>query len=369
MDRGGAERVVLDLSNALAEKGHEVDILTAIPIDRESLPVTLDPRITLRSVRRSSGTTISAYFGLLLWLLPNRSWVLSRDIIHCHLTFGAVFGIVAKLARFLAHRLKPAILETYHAVGLPIPKSKRWLHRLMLAQRDRAVLMALDPYWERFCVNNPHTHPVVILNGVSAPSKPTKEAARRYRAASGISHDALVVGSVGRLVPERRPDLLFDAFVALAARRDDVHLLLAGKGPERDGLLARATQLGLEERIHLPGLVLNPAEAFSTIDLYWTINVGATTGVAALEAALFGRPIIALQLDLNYHATGQDWIWSTSDPNSLADRSVEMLFASDCLEGVAQAQKAHAIEAHGVELMTMRYIRLYEEAVAQSQAR
>jgi glycosyltransferase involved in cell wall biosynthesis len=69
-----------------------------------------------------------------------------------------------------------------------------------------------------------------------------------------------LVGYVGRLVPEKGVDVFLDAL----ARIRGAHGVIAGDGGERGALEARATSLGLGERVRFTG-ALPPGEAARVI--------------------------------------------------------------------------------------------------------
>jgi len=174
----------------------------------------------------------------------------------------------------------------------------------------------------------------------------------------------MVIGSIGRLVPARRPDLLVEAFaklVRITGKR--LHLLLAGEGPERNRLVAQAQALGVAELVHLPGLVLDREGPLGLIDLYLTVNVGPVTGIAALEASFAGLPVIALQFRRDYRNGACDWIPSYADPAALAKRAAELIGDESRLRELAVSQGAFAQAHHGVESMARAYDELYDAAL------
>ena len=140
-------------------------------------------------------------------------------------------------------------------------------------------------------------------------------------------------------------------------------------GPERAPLTARARELGLERRVHFSGLVLDAAEPLGLIDLYLTVAVGPTIGIAALEATLFGLPVLAVQLLADYRPRPQDWIWSSADPAKVADRAIELLSDHALLRALAERQREHALAIHSVEAMGNAYERLYNDARARRRER
>jgi len=365
LTKGGAERVVVDLANAAVEDGHEVSIVAAIPAPPELVAQDLRPEVDIRYV--GSGSIRAAYLRLPLWLVRNRKWLFGQDVIHCHLTFGSVFAAAAQRLRRLLRR-RPAIVETYHAVGMAIPNSERARHAMLLKGRDAIAFMAEDSFWRRYAMGNKSTIFRTIPNGIAEPRPASKEKSRRYRThCAAIPENALaVVGTVGRLVPARRPDLLLEAFANVAeAIGPDVHLLMAGEGGERGALEETARRKGIARQVHMPGLVLDPAEPIGAMDLYLTINVGPITGIAGLEAAFLGVPVIGLQILDDYESKADDWIWSSRNPGEVALTAVDLLNDRAALHDLAERQQAIARQRFSIDAMSRAYDELYSVALAR----
>ena len=104
-----------------------------------------------------------------------------------------------------------------------------------------------------------------------------------------------------------------------------VHFLLAGGGPELNRMRSLANEHNLEKQVHFPGEVNEPIKALAVMDLYISINVGSITGLAGMEAAMSGVPVIAMQWTPGYIATPNDWIWSSINQSDVAQRSCELL--------------------------------------------
>lgn len=367
LGKGGAERVVVDLTNQAANDGHEVSLAAWTPAPPELMSHLLRPDIPVRYLDEQRGAVWRAYMRLLPWVFSNREWLLSHDVIHCHLSMGSAFAAYVQLLRGLHGRRTPAVVETYHAVGGAIPELDRALHARLLSRRDAVAFVAEDPYWARYRERRSRRLFRTIPNGISDPGPIDRAVSQRYRRnVARIPEDALVVGSVGRLVPERRPDLLLETFVRLAERSDrNVHLLLAGEGPMRVQLEETARAAGLENRVHMPGLILNPVDAFGTIDLYLTVNSGAITGIAALEAAWTGVPVAAVQLDTGYRRTESDWIWSSAEPQKLAAHVASLLEDETERGRIAEKQSALAKARYSVESMASANYALYNDVLSQ----
>lgn len=133
-----------------------------------------------------------------------------------------------------------------------------------------------------------------IDHGVLGPLETFDKAAAR--AAFGLPADAWLAVSSGRLAPSKNQIELVGALVQLP----DIHLAIAGTGPERDNLVAFAQSCNVADRLHLVGEV-PPARIFEFLaagDAYAFASVTETFGLAAVEAAISGLPIVASDLSV-----------------------------------------------------------------------
>jgi glycosyltransferase involved in cell wall biosynthesis len=101
---------------------------------------------------------------------------------------------------------------------------------------------------------------------------------------------------VGRLVPEKGPDLLVRAFAALARTHPRARLRLAGDGPLRDELPGLAARLGVGGSVELLGrLPFERVEA--ELARAWALVAPSRWaepfGLAAVEAVTRGVPVVA----------------------------------------------------------------------------
>jgi glycosyltransferase involved in cell wall biosynthesis len=105
----------------------------------------------------------------------------------------------------------------------------------------------------------------------------------------------VVVGAVARLSPEKGLRYLIDAFARLARGDDRVRLVLAGDGPERRRLERMVERQGLGERVRFLGEVPHESvpDVLADIDVFAMPSIWEGFGVAALEAAAMGVPVVA----------------------------------------------------------------------------
>lgn len=372
--KGGGERVTAELANHAAQAGHDVTVIAACPVDSILLRDALHPDVRVRYVTDLSlHSRMGWYLRTPPWLLRHRSWLLEQDILHCHLTYGAVFGTAVAILRSVLGARRPVIVETYHAVGMPIPTVHRWVHARLAARRDALAVMAEDEYWRAFLAARPGLVSAFIPNGTSMSTDDDVDHDMRiaYRREVGIPDDCrFVIGTVGRLEPDRQPWRYVPIFAEIArVLGPQVRFIIGGGGSELDRMRSLVSERGLMGQIHLPGLVIRPRLPLSIMNLYVTLNVGAVTGMAALEAAASGVPVLGIQMLDKYQPGPKDWIWSSADLSAVATRAIELLRSPTELKALAERQRAYVRTHHTTEAMACSYNTLYQTAAERSRSK
>lgn len=367
LTKGGGERVVAELANYAVQAGHQVTIIAAWPADSALLRDSLNYDVDVRYVSHSVDSRLGRYLRILPWMWRHRFLLADQDIIHCHLTYGAIFATFVKVFR---RGSRPIVVETYHAVGMPIPWLKRWFHARLAVHRDAFVLIAQDAFWDKFLASHPDLLSITIPNGISIPDITRIDTAESisYRKELGIPDNCkFVIGSVGRLSPDRQPWLYLPIFAEIVSVLGaDVQFVIAGGGTELDRMRELVKEHGLAGRVHFPGHILDPKPVMLAFDLYITLNVGATPGVAAMEAAMLGVPVLAIQLLSNYCPTPNDWIWSSANPLDLANRSIHILRSPPYRKSLIERQRSHVSVNHTAEVMANSYTQLYRNTLSNS---
>jgi glycosyltransferase involved in cell wall biosynthesis len=270
--RRGAETFAVDLSDALAVRGVPSDVVALAAARSGStldVPALGDAALspaTLRALRRRArGARMVVAHG-------------SRTLPAC------AFALVGLPA--------PAV---YRSIGDPTVWAgaglRRARTRLLLGRMDAVVVL-----WPGAGESVRRLHGVparkihVIPNGRPTERCPVPDAADRAAARRdlGVPPEVPVVAIIGALSPEKR---VGDAISAVAAL-PDVHLLVAGDGPER-AALERQAEGQAAGRVHFAGVLPGPTQALAAADI--VALTSRTEGIpgALIEAALSGVAAVA----------------------------------------------------------------------------
>lgn len=229
---------------------------------------------------------LCAAHGIRRWLAQHRP-----SVVHAHLLNGAVLGGISSR---LAGRL-PLVWTAqyiYRGAALKIRLLRRpfldWPSLIVASSRAVAeglLGLGVDPHRIR-----------VVYNCVDAAlwSRPVEAATRRrVRDHLNIPTGAFVVGSVGRLVPDKSMETLVTAVPYLHAAGHDAYLVLVGDGPERAYLEALSARLGLKDRVILTGARPDVPDLLDAMDVFVLPSRNEALGIAAIEASARGRPVVA----------------------------------------------------------------------------
>ena len=99
--------------------------------------------------------------------------------------------------------------------------------------------------------------------------------------------------AMGRFQHNKGFDLLLNAFARLKDRYPDWTLTILGDGPLRSYIESLRDELGLDDRVHLPGLVDNIHHALKQADLFVMSSRWEGMPMALMEAMSCGLPVIS----------------------------------------------------------------------------
>lgn len=109
----------------------------------------------------------------------------------------------------------------------------------------------------------------------------------------GIPAERFVVGAVGRLSEEKGFDRLIRAFVCFYAIGVDAELWIAGEGVERTRLSRLASELGIGDRVKLPGYLSDILGLYQAMDAFVLSSIREGLPNVLLEAMALEVPVLS----------------------------------------------------------------------------
>jgi glycosyltransferase involved in cell wall biosynthesis len=284
---GGSEGKIVRLANSIAARGDRVVIaylngpvdllgeissaVTVVNLDRRG-------RLSLRALKRlidvigshDVGTVVSVnlYASLYVWLARLR---LGRK---CFRMLASV-----NTTEFISRAESRQML----------------LYRHCLAAADLVIFGAETQrkLWrDRYGIGARPGRAAVLYNGVDIA---------RFDAPQGLEGQPAcvleashVIGTVGRLRPEKAHVQLVGAVAELRRRGLDVGALIVGDGSERARIEAEIARLALQPHVHLAGATRDVRPWLAMMDVFVLTSIGVETfSNAALEAMASGLPVVS----------------------------------------------------------------------------
>lgn len=181
----------------------------------------------------------------------------------------------------------------------------------------------------------------------------------------GLPADPVVLGCVARLHPLKQ----LDAALRVLPARPDWTLALAGQGPDELRLRALAAELGVAERVHFVGEISpqQVANFLACLDVFVFPSLAETFGLAAVEAAHAGVPVVANDLPvlrevLSYQGEPAAVLVDASDIAALAAAIARVV--EDPLLGAQLRRAGDGLKTlYSVDAMVDEYVRIIEQAI------
>ncbi|MEV6640578.1 glycosyltransferase [Amycolatopsis sp. NPDC051371] len=312
---GGAETLVAGMAGRGEEYGWVSAVASAGGFRADALAAAGTPVFPVPLARRSKAGVLKA-----AWATRRAVARFRPDVVLAH-NVGA--SLVARLA--CAPGRRRPLLTVFHGVAEDdYPAATRILRRtsdaviaVSPATADRLTAAGLD-------------RPAVIRNTVFA--SPPVLGRAEVRASLGVPEQTPVALCLARLEPQKRHDVLLDAWAAV--ERDAV-LWLAGDGSLRADLERRAEALG--RRVEFLGTRADVPDLLTAADVTVLTSDWEGLPLAVLESMAAGRPVVATDVGGigEVLAEGGGLVVPPADPAATAEALNTLLFDEDARKSAA----------------------------------
>lgn len=273
MGDGGAERVAASLANGAARRGHQVD-LVLMTAEGPNLPL-LDPSV--RVIDLNARRIRNVIIPLIRYLRQERPEVLQISM--WPLT---IVGLIsAKLALCGTRIVVTEHITLSQQYGTR--RSMRWSVRMGYRFADR-----------RTAVSQGSARDLARISGVPVDTiyNPIAPVGAGPTAAEAWPPGGCRILAAGSLKEQKNHELLIEA-MSLVCSDVDASLVIIGQGELREIMEEQVQRLGLQDRVRMPGYVVDPSPYFRAADLFVLSSDYEGFGNVIVEALSAGLPVVS----------------------------------------------------------------------------
>ena len=357
---GGVEVVVTELAKRMAALGHEVtcydrsgsDVMTGDTVETRERIIDGVRVVPVKTIDKKGLAAASASYYATKAAIADKP-----DVIHFHAE-----GPCACLP--MAQRAGIRTVATIH--GLDWQRAK-WgklgsayiKHGERAAAKSADEIIVLSRSAQEYFEQTYNRKTVFIPNGMNPKeSRPADEIKQHW----GLEEGSYIL-FLGRLVPEKRPELLIDAFKNIET---DKRLVIAGGGSDTSEYEQQLhEQAESDPRVLFTGFVTGKplAELYSNAYCYVLPSDVEGMPMSLLEAMAYGRACVTSDIpECSDVLAGTGVTFSHGDVSALRDALAPLLANPAYARELGEKTRMRVNENYGWSSVVERTLRLYEGA-------
>jgi glycosyltransferase involved in cell wall biosynthesis len=294
---GGGAVVVRALTQELIQRGSQVWVLCLSEEVSERFSEIGANVVTSRYWRRA----INPSDALVLHELVSLCRRTKFDVVHTHTSKGGFLGrIAARLAGV------PTIIHTIHGFSFneltPWWKTAFYVQLEKLASNFCDVAISVTEQHRLLAIQKGIAEPddvITIHNGIDLSRFEGITDVQSRRRDLDPSNQAILIGTVGRLAPEKGQIYLLQAMPAVVRKHPEAHLVFIGEGPQEDELKTVATELGVADHCRFLGFRRDVPALLACLDIFVQPSPREGLSVTLLEAMASRKPVVAADITGN----------------------------------------------------------------------
>jgi sugar transferase (PEP-CTERM/EpsH1 system associated) len=265
----------------------------------------------------------------------------------------------------------PIIIHSEHGYEMDslagLPLRRRFFRRAVYGMAT--AMFAVTGELQQFHAQQAWVSPSrirVLSNGIDTQLfSPRPELRRSVLEIAGIPTSRFILGTVGRLVPIKDHTTLLKAAELLAQRGVDVHVLLAGAGPEltrHQKFLERSPALA--NRVTFLGSRDDISQILNGMDVFVLPSFSEGMSNTLIEAMACELPVLATRVGGNPEVVGSqlaDSLFAPGDVDGLAASLERLAQDSSLRRTLGKVARQRAVSSFSLECMVGNYQQLYLE--------
>lgn len=353
LEFGGAEKVVVDLANAMADE-HQIAICCVKRTGE--LASNLDSSIGLHCLDKTEGNEAGLPLRLKKIIRQHQA-----ELVHLH-NWGPF--LEAGIAALLCPEVR--IVQTIHGPYAGYPQGwKPWLKKnlrhgleLLLARRFYKLIAVADSVQSDLSARHlPANKLTTIHNGITTEQP---EAVQNLPA----PRRSLQLITIARLAPIKNQQLMMKAFQLVHKQYPEASLWIIGDGPSREQLTKLTTELNISEQVVFAGFRADATALLPHADLFLLSSDYEGISISLLEAMRAKLPVIATKVG-GIAETVIDGdtglLVAKGDATAFAAAIIKLCDHAELRKQMGEAGCARQQKQFSVASMCEQYLRLYRQ--------
>lgn len=302
-----------------------------------------------------------------LWRLFRRE---RPDVVHTHSSKAGVLGRIAARASGVAATVHTIHGWSFHT-GTPavVRRPVILLERLLARHTTALVVVGEADRQIGLCeqIGSPSQY-LLIRSGLDLDRFRLEPSSRaEARSVLGIGPSQPVVGTVGRLAPQKSPETFLTVARQLTDIRPDVRFVMVGDGPLRGSVEQQVQELGLEDVVTLVGDRRDVEKILPALDIFLLTSRWEGMPRAVVEAMAAGIPVVSAAVGsipeiVLHEETGL--LVSSGDVAGFTSAVMRMLAGSERTVRMAAAGRS-LVDEFDAAKMVARHEELYSRLASQ----
>ena len=225
-----------------------------------------------------------------------------------------------------------------------------WAFNMRCSAKKRAVYTAIEkiaaPFCDKIiCISDAEKQSAidkkickenklqVIFNGVDIEGYENGQHGVIKKRDLNIPEEAFVVGMVGRMSPQKAPDIFIKMAKQVKDKVPNAHFIIVGNGEQETEIREYAEDNDFSESLHITEWVDNPMSYVEIFDVACLLSRWEGFGLALPEYMMAGKPIVASRVDAipNVIRNGENGLLVEADDANGASEAVLQIYQEDDL--------------------------------------
>jgi glycosyltransferase involved in cell wall biosynthesis len=290
------------------------------------------------------------------------------DIVHTHTSKGGFLGrIAARLAGV------PVVIHTAHGFSF-----NEFTPRL-----TTTFYVCLEWIANHFCdtvisVTNQHRlmgiekgvvkadKIVTIHNGIDLSRFTGATDTEGMRRKLGLSNQTILIGTVGRITPQKGQEYLLKALPFVLHQHQQIHVAFVGDGPQEAELRELALELGVAAHCSFLGFRRDVEDLLPCFDIFVQPSPREGLSITLLEAMAAMKPVVATNITGNREVITSGCNGVLCEPRdsvALAKALIDLIENQEKAQSLGKKAQEKVLQLFDEEMMLAKTLELYQAQI------